>query len=67
MSEIQIESLKVMEIKSGDVIVVKLNHSVDRTELVSISREIKYLLPFKDVRVIILQPGMDIGVLRETG
>jgi hypothetical protein len=67
MDDVQfIESLGTLNIKPGDVIVVKLNRPVHRDTQQRIQQTITdgYFRGMR-IKTLVLQPGMDIGVIRE--
>ncbi|HBZ80926.1 MULTISPECIES: hypothetical protein [Brevibacillus] len=61
-----IEHMSVLEVKSGDVIVVKVNQpiSLQQEELIS-SRLKQAVDPHdeKDIRFLVLGEGMELGIL----
>ena len=58
-----VKSLQVLSIKSGDLVIVKADMKISPETRRVIEETVKKLLP-ADTKVAILEPGVDIGVLR---
>ena len=68
MNEIEfIKSMEVLEVKKGDVLVVKMDSYVPLETSVKIEKIVKEKLPTKIkemVTVFVLTPDVDMGILR---
>jgi len=61
-----IESLGKLEYQDGDIIVLKCSHNLSLEEHANIQEVIKeHIAPYGKVKVIILEDGIDIGILRK--
>lgn len=64
-----IQTLSVLEIKQGDILVVKANRTMVSLELkqslIEIIKPMLSSMGLDDVRILILEAGMDIGVVRK--
>jgi len=70
MQEIEfIKSVQALEVKEGDVLVVKVDALLSRDQTQRIVKEVENNLPIGikcKVTVFVLERGADIGVLRAT-
>jgi len=58
-----IEDMKIMKLKKGDVVFVRVNHPIAAEVAVSISKGVSEKLP-KGINVIVFDSAADIGVMR---
>jgi hypothetical protein len=64
MSEVEfLEAMQVLELKPGDIIVLKHGGRLPEIAHRRIRESFQHIAPFH--KVIILEEGMEIGVLRE--
>lgn len=63
----KVESMKVLEIKPGDTLVVKADKCILKdTEIASITYSLRRALQLmSEVKIIVLDKDMDIGVIRQ--
>lgn len=59
-----VESLKVLEVKDGDVIVIKTKHATSREFRDHVTEVINDLFKGKNIKTLVLDDETDIGVLR---
>ena len=65
-----VKSMEVLEMKPGDVVAFKIDRKISAVMHQQLSAAIKHIfmdaLGREDVGVIIVEPGCDIGILRES-
>ncbi|MFZ3132666.1 MAG: hypothetical protein WA125_16595 [Desulfosporosinus sp.] len=62
----KVENMKVLEIKDGDTLIVKLNCIANDKQVKTITHQLKRALELPDnIKVIVMEEGMDIGVIRQ--
>lgn len=61
-----IEKVKVLELKDGDIVILKVQQQVSEKQLKMIKDLVKqYFEPLVHNKVLVLEEGMDIEVLRK--
>ena len=70
MNEIEfIKNMQTLEIRENDILIVKLDREVSADMNKIITKNVKDNLPDnikKFVKVFVLEPGIDIGILRKS-
>ena len=68
MDEIDfVEHLKVLSLAPKDIIVIKTDRRLSEVQYTNVKRYIEQIVNRGDVKIMILEDGLDIGVLRSEG
>jgi hypothetical protein len=68
MDEIDfVEHLKVLSLVPNDIIVIKTDRVLSEVQYANVKRYIGQIINRADVKIMILEDGLDIGVLRSAG
>ena len=64
-----IESIQVLEMKPGDVVVLRVDKKIPTEYYMALNKAVKNVFvrvrKTDDIGVIILEPDLDIGIMRE--
>lgn len=62
-----IKSMETLNIKDGDILVVKIDRELDSQMYHNFSKAMESHLPekLKDIKVLVLTPSVDLGVVRK--